>query len=228
MGNLIIIIIGLIEAIAIAAVLYVKASKGVSEVRDAVVQVESQLEERKTLLSDLQSVVVQLVDFSSIQAKGYHLIELTEALKAERGRNTITNAELETVEGRLRELEEIERELEASGIETKEELKILNKKERDLNNKNEALKEQIAVSMQKVEELMSQIQMSAELQAKVDEMKVELMQTQERVSSLLQQIEAGNEQYFILKKRYDALDIEYAQLFEKFSEAEAALGSKKG
>jgi chromosome segregation ATPase len=154
-------------------------------------------------------------------------LDISESLKAERGRNTITQAELETVEGRLRELEEIERELEASGIETKEELKILNKKERELSNKNDALKEEIAASMQKVGELMSQMQVSAEMQAQVDEMKVDLLQTQDKIAMLLQQIEQGNEQYFILKKRYDALDIEYAQLFEKFSEAEAALGSKK-
>jgi hypothetical protein len=35
------------------------------------------------------------------------------------------------------------------------------------------------------------------------------------------QIEAGNEQYFILKQVYDALDIEYAQLYEKFADAGA-------
>jgi hypothetical protein len=32
------------------------------------------------------------------------------------------------------------------------------------------------------------------------------------------EIQKGNDQYFILKKRYDALDIEYAQLYEKFAE----------
>ncbi len=58
-------------------------------------------------------------------------------------------------------------------------------------------------------------------------MKAELLQTLERIDMLLVQIEQGNEQYFIMKRRYDALDIEYAQLFEKFSEAESAAGRGK-
>jgi len=40
------------------------------------------------------------------------------------------------------------------------------------------------------------------------------------LSALLLQVEQGNEQYFQMKKRYDALDIEYAQLYEKFSESD--------
>ena len=52
----------------------------------------------------------------------------------------------------------------------------------------------------------------------------QIVQTQEKVTTLLTEIEEATEQYFLLKQRYDALDIEYAQLYEKFSEAEAAAG----
>jgi hypothetical protein len=53
-------------------------------------------------------------------------------------------------------------------------------------------------------------------------MKAEIEKAEEQIETLLTQITAGNEQYFILKKRYDALDIEYAQLYEKFAEQQGS------
>ena len=137
-----------------------------------------------------------------------------------RGRITITQAELETVEGRLRELEEIERELEASGIETKEEINILEKKQADLASKNQTLQGKISESTQKLEAILGEMEFTAQQQEQIDAMKSQLLQTQEKIDTLLVQCEEGNQQYFILKQRYDALDIEYAQLYEKFAEAE--------
>jgi len=52
----------------------------------------------------------------------------------------------------------------------------------------------------------------------------QLTMAEEKIDTLILQIEIGNEQYFTLKRRYDALDIEYAQLYEKFSESEAMSG----
>lgn len=225
--SVLILVAGLVESIAANGFLFWKYSKGASSARDVIGKVDAVFTERTAVLDELRSIISEAVDPDLIKKNGQQLIEVLEALKAERGRNTITQAELETVESRLRELEEIERELEASGIETKEEIKILGKKEKDLRSKNDSLKEDIAASMSKMAEVLAQIEMSAELQEKVDSMKTDLVLTQERIDTLLLQVEQGNEQYFILKKRYDALDIEYAQLFEKFSEAEAQMGAKK-
>jgi len=227
MGGILIIIIAVIEAGAISAGLLFLFSKGTSAAAQGVQQMSGLLEERQSLLTELEEISAQLVDSNQVREKGLEYIDASEALKAERGRNTITQAELETVEARLRELEEIERELEASGIETKEELKILNKKQKDLASKNDALKEQIAASMAQMDQFVSQMQMTAELQTQIDTIKTQLVLTQQKIDTLLLNIEQGNEQYFILKKRYDALDIEYAQLFEKFSEAEAQMAAKK-
>lgn len=227
MNSILIFITGLIEAIGISAFLYVKGAKGGGSAQSSIEQIDTVKSEREGILGEIKGLYGQMVDLKELKARLKELIDAGEALKAERGRNTITQAELETVETRLRELEEIERELEASGIETKEELKILNKKEKDLTSKNDALKEQIKNSVAQMDQVISQIQMSSELLAKIDEMKAELVQAEEKIDTILLQIEQGNEQYFILKQRYDALDIEYAQLYEKFSEAEAIIGAKK-
>ena len=69
-------------------------------------------------------------------------------------------------------------------------------------------------------------EMNAKAKEQVDNMKRELVETQEKVDIVLMKIEQGNDQYYILKKRYDALDIEYAQLYEKFSETEASSSSE--
>lgn len=228
MSGILIIIIGVIEAAAIAGFLFVSLSKKAGSARDSLVVLDQLAQERHNLEAEIQTITAELVDIESIKSKGREYNESLESLKAERGRNTITQAELETVETRLRELEEIERELEASGIETKEELKILSKKQKDLSQKNEALKAQIQASLAQVDQIMKEMESNAELTAQVDIMKTQLILTQEKIDTLLMQIEEGNDQYFVFKNRYDALDIEYAQLFEKFSEAEAQMGAKKG
>jgi chromosome segregation ATPase len=76
--------------------------------------------------------------------------------------------------------------------------------------------------------IISEIQLSAAQQEALNQIKTELVMTQQRIDILMLQIEQGNEQYFILKHRFDALDIEYAQLYEKFSDAEAAAGNSGG
>jgi chromosome segregation ATPase len=181
-----------------------------------------ELELRRKLKDELEGLYAQMADVSSLRKQGRALIGVKESLKTERGRITITQAELETVEARLRELEEIERELAASNLDTQEEINILLKKREALATKNDNLKQQISSSLAQIDTVMGELQMSAEMQEQIGAMKVEIVQTQEKIDSILLQIEQGNEQYFVLKKRYDALDIEYAQLYEKFAAAEEA------
>ena len=112
-----------------------------------------------------------------------------ESLKAERGRVTIAQAELDMIEVRLRELEEITRELEASTTETKEELKILQRKEEDLKSKNDHLRVQIAVTTSKMETIMSEIEMSAQMQEQVLKLRGDLLQSEEQGQTLLNEIQ---------------------------------------
>jgi len=139
-------------------------------------------------------------------------------LKAERGRVIILQAELEGIEVRLRELDEINRELEAGALETREELKILQKREGELKTKNEELRVQIADSTVKMEALMSEIEMSVQMQEQVKVMQADLLRCEEQVETLMNEIQKGNEQYFVSKRRYDALDVEYAQLYQQYIE----------
>ncbi len=213
-----IIIVGIIEAVLALGVLIFLQNKDNASATKNLAAFDVEITRRQTLRKSIEEMFGQMVGWQALRDIFLDLSETKEVLKLERGRVTITQAELETVENRLRELDEVDREIQASGLEAKEELRILNKKEKDLRNKNDQVKAQISESLSQLESLLSQVEVSAQMMMQVDAMKSELLRTEQKVDELLMQIELGNEQYFILKQVYDALDIEYAQLYEKFSE----------
>lgn len=212
--------------IAAGGIIFVLKTKG-NVGAEAVRALTSALAEREALQARFDGLFSQAVPIPVLRGKATEYASVEESLRAERGRVTITQAELETVENRLRELEEIERELEASGIETKEEMAILEKKRNELKQRNDTLKAELAAATERMNALMGEVEMTAQMQEQVVAMKTQLAETESRIDQLLVEIENSNEQYFILKKRYDALDIEYAQLYEKFSEAEALTAARE-
>lgn len=213
-----IVITGIIAALVVVVVQYLTVAKKMSSSRKFIENMEKELNFMKETHEKVQTLFDQMIDVGSLREKAQEMRAVQESLKAERGRVTITQAELETVESRLRELEEIERELDASGVEAKEELNILKAKEEELNKKNEKLKLQFADATAELDKMMGTIEQNAQLEELVHSAKQNMLQTQSQIETMIMQIEEGNDQYCSLKKRYDALDIEYAQLFEKFSE----------
>lgn len=220
--SIVIAVIGLIEALGCGIAVFMVLSKGSSATGTAINTLNSEVESRRVLAAEVQENAQQLVDPAPLGAIATELALVNDNIRAEQGRITITQAELDTVEVRLRELEEIERELEASGIETQEELKVLQKKEKELRTKNEALQEKINLSVDALEKILGELNVSAQVQEQILAMKTQLLGSEQKIATLMEQIEQCNEQYFHMKKRYDALDIEYAQLYEKFTELEAA------
>lgn len=214
-----IVIIGIIEiAIGAGVLVFLQTREGAS--RSAVLDtLTKEALERSKFVQAFEDTFKEMVWWGNLRKVHGELTEVRELMKLERGRVTITQAELETVENRLRELDEVDREIQASGLETKEELRILNKKEKDLRTKNENLKGKIQEAMSKINDILSQFESNSQVSMQIENMKTELLRTEQKVDELLIQIELGNEQYFSLKQVYDALDIEYAQLYEKFSEA---------
>lgn len=215
---LLLLAVGLIESVAVCGALFWYQRRiSVPNVGNQLTS-SSLVGERKKLLSVFKSLLNQTASGVDATANSAKLEALREDVRVDKGRVAITYAELEALEARLRELHEIERELKASGLETQEELKILQLKEQELRGKNDALKEQLEMSLEKLDELSGELEMNAELEARVQKMKNEITQCYTKTDQLLVQIEDGNNLYVKLKRRYDALDIEYAQLYEKFSD----------
>lgn len=213
-----VLIVAVVEALAVGAFLFRRAMRLGREANAANLSIKEELEIKKELWSRIEAVCSEMADPVEFEGINADVLKAREALKAERGRVIITQAELESVEVRLRELDEVTRELEASALETKEELKIFQKRETELRSKNDELRIQIADSTTKMEALMSEIEMSVQMQEQVKVMKADLLKSEEQVETLMNEIQKGNEQYFVFKRRYDALDVEYAQLYQQHIE----------
>ena len=206
------------QAFLVGAFLFRRALLAGKEANAGNNQVKEEVATKRELWSRLESIRQEMASPADYEKAKAELNVARESLKAERGRVIITQAELESVEVRLRELDEVNRELEASALETKEELKVLQKREGELKTKNEELRVQIEHSTTKMEALMSEIEMSVQMQEQVKVMKADLLKAEEQVETLMNEIQKGNEQYSISKRRYDALDVEYAQLYQQYIE----------
>ena len=212
------IIIAVVEAIVVGAFLFRRAMQAGREVGSANQSIKDELAIKQELWGRIESISAEMADPVEYENISTDVSKAREALKAERGRVIIIQAELESVEVRLRELDEVNRELEASALETKEELKIFQKRESELKTTNDDLRVQIADSTTKMEALMSEIEMSVQMQEQVKIMRADLLKSEEQVETLMNEIQKGNEQYFVFKRRYDALDVEYAQLYQQHIE----------
>ncbi|MCB0324747.1 MAG: hypothetical protein KDD69_14290 [Bdellovibrionales bacterium] len=202
----------------IGAIFMMVGKKTIAIDRQLRINLETVKEEEQTklgVLGDLAEMTLGLVTPTRIQELEAKRGEAEESIRAEKGRLTITEAELEAVDTRLRELEELKRELEVSNMDAVKELEMLRAQERDIAAKNDALRNQINASVEQIEFLLEQLANSAEAVERLSAAKNELLDIEKQSSYYEEQIAAINMQYMNLKKAYDALDIEYAQLYEK-------------
>jgi len=213
-----IVLVSLGQSLIAGAFLFRRALAAGREANTAHSHIKEELKLKQDLWSRIEQLRGEMADAEEYEQANKELATSRESLKAERGRVIILQAELEGIEVRLRELDEINRELEASALETREELKILQKREGELKTKNQELRVQIADSTVKMEALMSEIEMSVQMQEQVKLMRADLLRCEEQVETLMNEIQKGNEQYFVSKRRYDALDVEYAQLYQQYIE----------
>lgn len=180
---------------------------------------QTELDEKKTILEELAGISLGLVSSDVIDALKAELGKDEDGLRAEKGKVTILQAEIEAVDIRLRELEEIERELEASGLEAARELELLRAQERDMESRNARLYEQLESCAIQLDKLSAEAKGDAELTAAIAKAKSELNTGQMQLKHFEGEIPQINQKYMSLKRAYDALDIEYAQLYEKQSQA---------
>lgn len=114
MGFVIVLIVAIVEAGLAAGLLWVLMSKRMKSAGGGVEIYQAELDKRKGMEANLITLLSSMVEISKLAEKAAAIKQIQESLKAERGRITITQAELETVETRLRELDEIEREGKSS------------------------------------------------------------------------------------------------------------------
>lgn len=204
---------------AVAALLKKRFSAGDEQVKKNIAIIKNELKAKEECLRELAQLALGLATQKYFEELGEQIKNAEEELRAERGRLTITDAELEAVDIRLRELEELKRELEMSNIDAIRELDLLRAQERDMASQNDALRGQLQSSSEQLDMLLDMLASSAEAVAHLQAAKSQLIQAEQKSQYYEEQITLLNQKYVSLKRAYDALDIEYAQLYEKQQQA---------
>lgn len=176
---------------------------------------QDELKLKKDLLTELALTSLGYCTDEDLKGSKESVMALEERLRSQKGRLTITEAELEAVETRLRELEEIERELESSSIEAGRELEMLRGQEREFTDRNGHLQQMIDATEIAIDLLTTQLAEVPDLANRIKRSKQLLAEAQEKIGWYSTEISNVNRKYMDLKRAYDALDIEYAQLYEK-------------
>lgn len=176
---------------------------------------EEEVRKKKALLRRLAKNSVRLVTVERLQSLKEKSEKLEEDLRTEQGRLSITQTELNTIDVRLCELEEIERELENSSFEAAQELEHLRSFEKEISERNLALREQLESALSKVDLLLDELTHSTEAIEQLTRAKSQMIEVESKIAWYETEISEINHKYSVLKRAYDALDIEYAQLYEK-------------
>lgn len=214
---IIFIVIAILEIAGGVSFLWYKFGRVILSTKENIDFLTKSLTSCQELDQKFKAVYEKMLPYNEMYAKGKEYIAIQESLKAERGRITITKAELESVENRLMELDVIEQELAASADETNHEIETLAKRKNDLDSEKDTLIQQIADLTDILDQSGSIINGNENLAEAVSTTRESVIEVQSHLDKLLENIKAENDQYFVVKQRYDALDIEYAQLFEKFA-----------
>ncbi len=213
-----ILILGVVEAIFISGIVFFLSLRDRMRIQSINSKLKENLSQNMFMIQRIKTVMDQIVPFKSLKKEVKALLKAKDLLNLEKGRYSITAAELEAIDKRLRELEEIERELEASNLETKKELDLLDGKYRELKGKNESLVLHIQENSVEYAKTISDLELNEGLVKETNRVKEKFDEIQSQTKSLTEQLENGKNQYVILKRRFDALDIEYAQLYEKYAQ----------
>src|SRR5690606_22686978 len=108
---------------------------------------QEELEIKAKLLSSIAIDTLGMTKPEVVEEYKAAIEKLREKLRSEKGRGTIIQAESEAVDLRLRELEEIEKELENSSIEASREVEMLRVRAKEAEANNQKLKEHLENTM---------------------------------------------------------------------------------
>jgi predicted nuclease with TOPRIM domain len=100
-------------------------------------------------------------------------------------------------------------------MEAAQELEALRLQEREIGRKTEKLKNQVEKVQGKLDMLIEELENSHSAVERLTATKKDLIATQEQIEYYESETATLNQSLIQLKRSYDALDIEYAQLYER-------------
>lgn len=171
--------------------------------------------QKKEILGQLADIAAGMVSPEIVHEAEKQRDEVVERLTEVKSEIAAVEAKQLIVESRLREIEELEREMENNSIEAQRELELLRDQEKTMREETERLRQRVNNSVEMLEQLLVELSSSQSAVEKLTSAKTELLNTESKIDYYSEGISQLNSQYIELKKGYDALDIEYAQLYER-------------
>jgi uncharacterized protein (DUF3084 family) len=219
---IILLIVALANTAVFASIIFYKLRKRSSSIDEVKSYFDKKAAERELLKNEIDKTIENLIPAEQLLDAVRDLKDNQNSLKTEKGRVSISRTELEIIENRLRELEEIERELAASNIEIKEEQKIIDKQNDESKGKTEAIEKKVDEFLNGIETTITLFKDHSNIQDLTNNVCMKMELTLTKIAEVLTYINTGNSQFLKLKQRYNALDIEYAHLYEKYASTEEA------
>ncbi|MCC6221132.1 MAG: hypothetical protein IT291_07830 [Deltaproteobacteria bacterium] len=184
-------------------------------VKGNIAVLNEEINKKKEVLDELGRLALGFIPKDEYDRTCEEVTKFEEQIRGEQAKVTITQAEFDAGEARLRELEEVDRELEASALEAAREIDMLRTQENDIRKRNAELVGQLNKIHNRVDQLIEELEHCQEAVDRMVKVKAELVEIQQKIEWYTEQTSVINQQFIDLKHAYDALDIEYAQLYDK-------------
>jgi chromosome segregation ATPase len=212
---IIVILIYLLTALGVYLKIRGDRKKVISGQEDNLTTALDELEKKQSYLKELLEISLSLVRPEDLEELDKMLSDIQANIEAMKGKATITQTEVDAIEIRLRELGELKRELDVSNMDAIREIEMLKSQERDLQTQNEILLENLVSADNQIDILFNMFPDNEEIKNTFTQTKNSIQEIQSKLGFYQNEIATINLEYVALKKAYDALDIEYAQLYEK-------------
>ncbi|MCS6961771.1 MAG: hypothetical protein NZT61_04630 [Deltaproteobacteria bacterium] len=175
-----------------------------------IADVEKQLKDCLEELENIQSESRVLIHQEEAEEHVSLIEEFSNISRLEKSKLNIASLEVTSLENRLREFTDVEQEIENSSLETREIVKAFRNNFLEISQKMQTLGDKRGIWIEALARLFPESKDRIDL---LDDFIKKFESLSEVVEKSVQCIEK-------LKTRFDALDIEFAELYEKFGELE--------
>jgi hypothetical protein len=222
MEALLIILYGLAHAGVLHYVVRWRLDESARHLRRVLRSATAELANKSDLETQLLDLYGQLLEFGDLANQVTELTKTKKRLADLDARFTQTQQKLDVAENRLRDLDEIDMELRNCAVELEEIEEKAAKKSADFRNKNQTLKTTLELVFSDAQPMLEEDGAPQQFRDTLHKFQESSPKLFGQFNIILDEVAGQYDAFLKFRKRYDALDIEYALLVSKVEEMEAA------
>lgn len=212
----IIIVILNLAALGFSVHLLLKKEKAfVSGAKNLFKDIEIDISDKKEVLNEVYQLARKTISTADLDKLKSDVKKIESAVGKSREAFEKVEGEHAKKEAELKELRELEAELETSESQAKEHLLVLEEENKRMQVENEELLDRLQETLSTLDKLMVELEEIKGAAEQLNEAKTQMLESQGKIEFYETDIQQISQNTIDLKSAYDALDIEYAQLYEK-------------